>query len=71
MTLLKELTAELIGMFFGDAQMTIAVLLLVGVAAILIELTGLDPLLGGAVLALGCPLLLITNLHRDKVRLRR
>ena len=66
MSLLKEVVAELIGMFFGDAWMTLAVLLIVAVAGGLIELTGIDPLVGGIVLALGCPALLIANLHRWK-----
>jgi hypothetical protein len=65
MSLLKEVAAELIGMFFGDARMTIALLLLIAVAGTLIELTGIDPLVGGSVLILGCPALLIANLRRD------
>jgi hypothetical protein len=66
MTLLKEVAAELIGMFFGDARLALALLLLVAVSGALIELSGLDPLVGGTVLALGCPALLIANLRREK-----
>ena len=65
MNLLKEVAAELIGMFFGDARLTLAVLLIVAVSGALIELTAMDPLIGGSVLALGCPLLLIANLRRE------
>jgi hypothetical protein len=65
MSLLKEVIAELIGMFFGDARLTIALLLLVAVAGALIKLTGIDPLVGGIVLILGCPALLIANLRRE------
>jgi hypothetical protein len=65
MSLLKEVVAELIGMFFGDAQLTVALLLLSAVAGILIELTGIDPLVGGIVLMAGCPALLIASLRRD------
>jgi hypothetical protein len=65
MNLLKEVAAELIGMFFGDARLTIAILLLIAVAGALIELTGVDPLVGGIVLILGCPALLIASLRRD------
>src|SRR5207302_2028562 len=32
----------------------------------LVPLTGIDPLVGGSVLALGCPMLLIANLRRSK-----
>ena len=66
MSLLKEVAAELIGMFFGDARLTIALLLLIAVAGALIELTGIDPLVGGIVLILGCPALLIANLRRER-----
>ena len=65
MSLLKEVAAELIGMFFGDARMTIALLLLIAIAGGLIELTGIDPLVGGIVLIAGCPPLLIAGLRRD------
>ena len=65
MSLLKEVVAELIGMFFGDAQLTVALLLLIAVAGILIQLTGMDPLVGGIVLMAGCPALLIASLRRD------
>jgi hypothetical protein len=66
MSLLKEIGAELIGMFFGDARLTTALLLLIAVAGALIELTGIDPLVGGIVLILGCPALLIANLRRER-----
>ena len=66
MSLLKEIAAELIGMFVGDARMTIALLLLIAVSGTLIELTGIDPLVGGSVLTLGCPALLIASLRRDR-----
>ena len=66
MNLLKEVVAELVGMFFGDARLTTAVLLIVAAAAGLVTLTGLDPLIGGGVLALGCPMLLLANLRRSK-----
>ena len=66
MSLLKEVIAELIGMFFGDARLTVAVLLLVAVAGALIKLTEIEPLIGGIVLILGCPALLIANLRRER-----
>ena len=66
MNLLKDVAAELIGMFFGDARMTLAVLLIIAVSGALIGLTSLDPLVGGSILALGCPALLIANVLRSK-----
>ena len=66
MNLLKEVAAELVGMFFGDVRMTLTVLAIVAAAGGLVTLTGIDPLIGGAILALGCPVLLLANLHRSK-----
>ena len=64
MTLLKEIAAELVGMFVGDVRMSLMVLLLVAFAGILIEFAGLDPLVGGVLLVIGCPVLLIANVRR-------
>jgi hypothetical protein len=66
MNLLKEVAAELVGMFFGDTRMTLTVLAIVAASGALVTLTGVDPLVGGAILALGCPVLLMANLHRSK-----
>jgi hypothetical protein len=66
MNLLKEVAAELVGMFFGDTRMTLTVLIVVAASGALVTLTGIDPLVGGAILALGCPVLLMANLHRSK-----
>jgi hypothetical protein len=66
MNLLKEVVAELVGMFFGDTRMTLTVLIVVAASGALVTLTGVDPLVGGAILALGCPVLLMANLHRSK-----
>ncbi len=54
MTILREVIAELFGMFVGDARLAAAILVVVGVAASMIGLAHLDPLLGGAVLLVGC-----------------
>ena len=66
MNLLKEVAAELVGMFFGGTRMTLTVLAIVAASGALVTLTGVDPLVGGAILALGCPVLLMANLHRSK-----
>ena len=44
MTMLKELAAELIGMFVAEKWLTLTVLALVAVAGWLVDFTGLDPL---------------------------
>jgi hypothetical protein len=66
MSLLKEVMTGLIGMFLGDVRLTIAILVLVAISGALIDLSGIDPLVGGGALIFGCPVLLIANLRREK-----
>ena len=65
MTLLKDVVAELIGMFAGEKRLTITALTVVTIAGCLVDFTGLDPLLGGTVLLFGCLILLIDNVCRS------
>ena len=65
MTMLKEIIAELIGMFMGDARLSLAVLALVAGTAALIKLAGVDPLGAGGLLLIGCLGVLIENVHRS------
>ena len=65
MTMLKEIIAEVIGMFMGDARLTLAILAIVAGAAALIKLAGVDPLGAGSLLLVGCLGLLIENVHRS------
>lgn len=64
MTILKDLAGELIGMFFAEKRLTIAVIAIVAVAGSLVDFTGLNPLVGGAVLLFGCLFLLIESVCR-------
>jgi hypothetical protein len=64
MAMLKELTAELIGMFIAEKRLTIAVLVIVALAGSLVDFAGLNPLVGGAVLLFGCLILLIESVCR-------
>jgi hypothetical protein len=64
MTLLWEVATELVAMFIGDLRLTIAILAIVAATGLSINLVGLQPLVGGAVLLLGCPILLIENVRR-------
>ena len=63
MSLIKEILAEMVGMFVGDARLTLAILALVGAVAALTRLAGIDPLLAGAVLTVGCLAVLIENVR--------
>jgi hypothetical protein len=65
MTMLKELAAEFIGMFVGDARLTLAILALIGGAAILVEFAGTQKLVGGGFLLFGTLALLIENVRRS------
>ena len=53
MTILKDVLAELVGMFVGDAWLSAAILAVVALAAGLVELAHVRPLIGGGVLLLG------------------
>jgi len=59
MTILKDVLAELFGMFVADARLTAAILALVAISAVLIEGIGVSPLTGGLFLLVGCLLVLI------------
>jgi hypothetical protein len=63
-TILKELAAELIGMFVAEKRLAIAVLAIVAAAGSLVDFAGSNPLVGGAVLLLGCLILLIESVCR-------
>jgi hypothetical protein len=59
MSILKDVLAELFGMFLGDLRLSAAILAVVLASAGVIAL-GADPLVGGAVLLLGCLAVVIT-----------
>ena len=54
MTIFSEVLAELFSMFLGDARLSLAILLVVAASAALVDLAGAAPLVGGAVLLVGC-----------------
>jgi hypothetical protein len=62
--MLKEHAGELIGMFFAEKRLAIAVLAIVAVAGSLVDFAGSNPLVGGAVLLFGCLILLIESVCR-------
>ena len=65
MTMLKELAAELIGMFVGEKRLTVSVLAIVAAAGSLVDFTNLNSLVGGALLLFGCLVLLIQSVWRS------
>jgi hypothetical protein len=54
MSILKDVLAELFGMFVADARLTVAILCIVAVSAGLIDIAGVTPLIGGGALLAGC-----------------
>jgi hypothetical protein len=69
MNLLRDVIAELVGMFVGDARLSAAVLFVVAVAAVVIRLAGVAPLAGGVVLLAGCLLVVVEGVRRGARRL--
>lgn len=65
MKILKELAAELLGMFVAEKRLAMAVLAIVAVAGSLVDFAGLNPLVGGAILLFGCLTLLIESVCRS------
>jgi len=54
MRIVKDVLAELIGMFLSDARLTLCILAVVALSAGWNQLSGADPLFGGLALLLGC-----------------
>jgi hypothetical protein len=65
MTILKELAAEMLGMFVAEKRLAIAVLAIVAATGSLVDFAGLNPLVGGAILLFGCLTLLIESVCRS------
>jgi len=65
MAILGELATELVSMFAGEKRLTLAVLTLITAAALLVDFVGLNQLIAGTVLLLGCPVLLIESVCRS------
>ena len=65
MKIFKELAAELVGMFVAEKWLTMAVLALIAATGSLVDLAGVHPLVGGALLLFGCLVLLIESVCRS------
>ncbi|MEP6828308.1 MAG: hypothetical protein ABJA10_09570 [Aestuariivirga sp.] len=72
MDIIKDVLAELFNMFVTDARLTVATLLLVALAAILIIVFPVEPLISGGVLLIGCFAIVIEATVREtKARAKR
>jgi len=54
MKIIQEVLAELFSMFWADARMTTSILILVAIAATLLNYTSINPLVAGGLILLGC-----------------
>lgn len=68
MNILKDILSELFSMFVADARLTTAILVVVALAALLIDATGLPSLFGGAFLLLGSIAVLFLSIRREATR---
>ncbi len=63
MSILREVLAELFGMFVADARLTAAILAVVAAAAALIDAVRLPPAMGGAFLLIGTVGVLVASVR--------
>ena len=72
MNILREVCGELLKMFVGDAWLTLGVLSIVSLTGLLTGSGAVRPLFGGAILFLGCIVVLLVSVafyarrHRDR-----
>jgi hypothetical protein len=64
MNLLRASFREIVGLFLDDEFLAVAVLIVVGTAAVLMKLHVLAPLVAGGVLLVGCLGALLTSVWR-------
>ena len=64
MTIVRDVLDALVGMFLGDARLSAAILAVVAVAAGLIDLAPVNPLIGGGVLLFGCLAVVVATVWR-------
>jgi len=61
MNLLREVAGNLLKMFVGEAWLTGSVLIIVSLTGLLVGSGAVRPLLGGAILFLGCIVVLVAS----------
>ncbi len=72
MNILREIASGLLKMFVGDTWLTVGILTVVSLTGLLTGSGAAPPLLGGAILFLGCIVVLVASVavygrrHRDR-----
>ena len=71
MNILREVAGELLKMFVGDAWLTVGILTVVSLTGLLTGSGAVRPLFGGAILFLGCIVVLVASVVLAGRQLRR
>ena len=71
MTILRDIASELVGMFLADALLVSLTLTLVAIVAGLTLSLGVETLVGGTLLLVGCPTILVVSAAREAHRRAR
>jgi hypothetical protein len=64
MTVVRLVVRELVGMFIDDGNLALLALILIATVTVAVKLLALPPLLGGAVLLVGCLVILMQSVRR-------
>jgi hypothetical protein len=67
MNIILDVAKELFGMFLADARLTTATLVLVAIVAVIVAMR-IEPLVGGALLLVGCLAILVEAAVRETRR---
>ncbi|MBN9218673.1 MAG: hypothetical protein J0I79_12030 [Mesorhizobium sp.] len=71
MTVIRLIVKEFFGMFVDDGNLALLALVLVAAVAAAVKLLALPPLLGGALLLVGCLAILLQSVRRAASQTRR
>lgn len=71
MTVIRLIAKEFFGMFVDDGNLALLALVLVAAVAAAVKLLALPPLLGGALLLVGCLAILLQSVRRAANQTRR
>lgn len=64
MNVIRLIAKEFLGMFVDDGSLALLALLLVAIIAAAVKVLALPPLLGGALLLVGCLAILVESVRR-------
>lgn len=70
MNILRTALAEFVGLFVDDGALALWAIVIVALVTVLVEVAGLPPLAGGALLTIGCLAILAESVLRAARRRR-